>query len=206
MRFSELKCTAKQFKKWSRLLWLRLWTFGSYEIGGISSHSEELLAVGCWLCGANIYHYLGILLRKVRKKVTKTIVVFPEIGLFRPADEGTTVLRNLSKHSLKDSSSLHRRPGSRATQLWRIHVARICLVTGMWEKWHLWFDYSHRTWGLRHQDDSFCGLLCYDAVCFGTVHEYQHFVAHAPWRWRQSTFSKCWCLFFYSLFSEAVSV
>jgi hypothetical protein len=41
-------------------------------------------------------------------------------------------------------------------------------VTDLWQQCPLWFDYSHRTWSFHHQDDSFCSLLCYDAVCLGT--------------------------------------
>ena len=64
--------------------------------------------------------YLSLLrnvIKKSEKKMTKIIVVFPEIGLFLPADEGTTAFRNVGKYSLKDSSPLPSRPGSWATQL-----------------------------------------------------------------------------------------
>lgn len=115
-------------KYWSRLLWAGLWTFGFYEIGGISSNCEGLLAVGAR------NKYLSLLrnfIKESEKNMTKIIVVFPEIGLFRPADEGTTALRNVGKYSLKYSSPLPRRPGSWATQPWRNLVARSCLVTGL---------------------------------------------------------------------------
>jgi hypothetical protein len=64
--------------------------------------------------------YLSLLRNVIKtgeKNVTKIIVAFPEIGLFRPADEGTTVRRNVGKYSLKDSSPLPRRLGSWATQM-----------------------------------------------------------------------------------------
>jgi len=76
-------------------------------------NSDGLLAVAAWS------KYLSLLrnfIKESEKNVTKTIVVFPEIGLFRPAYEGTTALRNVGKYSLKDSSPLSRRPGSLATQ------------------------------------------------------------------------------------------
>lgn len=56
-------------------------------------------------------------IKKNKKKATKIIVVFLEIGLFTPADEGTKAFRNVDRYSLKDSSPLPRRPGSWATQL-----------------------------------------------------------------------------------------
>ena len=143
--------------------------------------------------------------------MTKIIVVFPEIGLFLPADEGTTAFRNVGKYSLKDSSPLPSRPGSWATQLWRIHVFRSCLVTDLWQKCPLWFDYSPRTWGLRHQHDSFCSLFCYDAVWLGIW--VQTFRSACTLTMEAEYSSETFvptcrsqqCLFFYGLFSEAVS-
>ena len=49
--------------------------------------------------------------------MTYLIVVFPEIGLVRPGDEVTMVVRNIGKYSLKDTSPCPRRPGSWATKL-----------------------------------------------------------------------------------------
>jgi len=61
-------------------------------------NSEGVLAVAAW---SKCLSLLRNFIKESEKNVTKIIVVFPEIGLFRPADEGTTTLRNVGKYSLK---------------------------------------------------------------------------------------------------------
>ena len=95
----------------------------------VSMKYEEFLRClrDCWHLKRNAVwsDYLSLprnFINKRKKNITKLIVVFPEIGLVRPGDEVTTVLRNTGKYLVKNSSPFPRRPGSWPTKLRRIHA------------------------------------------------------------------------------------